>query len=109
MVFKERNKAVPAVYLVLEDAGSILVGLRQNTGYEDGMYQVFAGHVEEGELPKEAMIREANEELGITLYPDDLFLAHTMYRAKRDETGDRADYFSSAGRRPDRPGDRAGA
>jgi ADP-ribose pyrophosphatase YjhB (NUDIX family) len=93
---KIRNKAIPASYLILEKDGKILVARRCNTGYEDGVYQVPAGHVEEGELPTEALIREAKEEIGIDLDPSDLELVHVSYRPKHDETGDRVDFFFRA-------------
>lgn len=95
---KERNKAVPAVYLFLEKEGKILLHLRQNTGYMDGNWDVPAGHVEESELPTAAMVREAKEEIGITLRPEDLKPALAMYKVKHDTTGDRADYFFRATR-----------
>lgn len=93
---KERNKAVPAVYLLLEKGGQILVARRCNTGYQDGNYQVPAGHVEDGELPKAAMVREAKEEISIDLKEEDLELVHTSYRPKHDETGNRVDLFFRA-------------
>lgn len=93
---KIRNKCVPAVYLILEKRGKILVARRCNTGYQDGNYQVPAGHVEEGELPKEALIREAKEEIGIVLSKNDLEFVHVSYRPKHDETGDRVDFFFKA-------------
>ena len=93
---KTRNKVVPASYLFLENDGKILVARRCNTGYQDGNYQVPAGHVEEGELPTEALIREAKEEIGIDLNPADLELVHVSYRPKHDETGDRVDFFFRA-------------
>lgn len=93
---KTRNKAVPASYLFLEKEGKILVTRRCNTGYQDGNYQVPAGHVEEGELPTEAVIREAKEEIGVDVHPADLELVHVSYRPKHDETGDRVDFFFRA-------------
>ena len=93
---KNRNRAVPASYLILEQAGKILLGLRQNTGYYDGWYSVPAGHIEAGELPIAGLIRETKEEIGIDIKPEDVKLVHTMYRTKHDETGDRADYFFTA-------------
>lgn len=95
---KERNKAVPAVWLILmRGDGKILLGKRKNTGYRDGDYSLCpAGHIEVGELPKEAMIREAKEEVGILLQKEDLELVHTSYRSKHDETGDRVDFFFTA-------------
>lgn len=93
---KERNKAVPAVYLILEKNEKILIALRDHTGYQDGNWNLPSGHVEAGELPKEAMIREANEELGIVLRRNDLKFVHASYRPKHDETGDRVDFFFKA-------------
>ncbi len=90
---KQRNKAVPAVYLILKKGDNILLMRRQGSGYYDGYYLVPAGHVEAGELPIEGLVRETSEKLGITINPNDAHLAHTMYRTKHDETGDRADLF----------------
>ena len=83
-----------AVYLILEnERQDILIMRRRNTGYQDGMYQVCAGHLETGELPREAMVREAMEELGITVRIEDLELVHVSARPKHDETGNRIDFF----------------
>ncbi len=92
----ERNKAIPASYLLLEKDGKILVARRCNTGYQDGNYQVPAGHVDEGELPSEALIREAKEEVGIDLAPGDFELVHVSYRPKHDNTDNRVDFFFRA-------------
>ena len=73
---KIRNKAVPAVYILLEQGGKVLLGRRCNTGYQDGNYQVPAGHVEEGELPTEAIIRETKEEVNVDLAPSRLIKHH---------------------------------
>ena len=90
---KIRNKAIPAAYLFLMKEGKILVARRTNTGYQDGNYQVPAGHVEEGEVPAQAMAREAKEEIGIDIDPSDAEFVHVSYRPKHDETGDRVDFF----------------
>jgi 8-oxo-dGTP diphosphatase len=89
----ERNKAVPASYAILERKGEILLGRRINTGYYDGYYTLPSGHVEEGELPSAALIREAKEEIGVDIRYEDIKLVHTMFREKHDDTGQRADYF----------------
>ena len=94
----ERNKAIPAVYLFLEKEGRFLIARRYNTGYQDGNYQVPAGHVDMGELPSEALIREAKEEIGIDLLPDDFKLVHVSYRPKHDNTDNRVDFFFRASR-----------
>lgn len=90
---KERNKAIPASYLFLEKDGKFLVARRCNTGYQDGHYQVPAGHVDKGEMPSEALIREAREEIGIDLSPEDVELVHVSYRPKHDDTDNRVDFF----------------
>ena len=96
MIMKKRNKAVPAVYIILEKAGKILLARRCNTGYQDGNYNVPSGHVEEGEYPKAAIIREAKEEINIDLVEDDLEFVHASYRLPHDETGNRVDLFFRA-------------
>jgi mutator protein MutT len=93
---KERNKAIPAAYVFLEKNGEVLIARRCNTGYQDGNYQVPAGHVEMGELPSEALIREAKEEIGIDISPGDLTLVHVSYRPKHDNTDNRVDFFFRA-------------
>lgn len=92
MTEKDRNRAVPAVYLILRRESEILLTRRKGS-YYDGWYTVPAGHVEAGELPTEALIRESHEEVGIKVNPKNARLVHTMYRTKHDETGDRIDLF----------------
>lgn len=89
----KRNKATTASYLVLQKDGKILFARRCNTGYQDGNYQVPAGHIDAGELPSEALIREVKEEIGITIKAENIKFAHTSFRPMMDETGDRVDYF----------------
>lgn len=82
---------VPASYLLFRDGDKILLSRRKNTGYHDGEYSLPAGHIEEGEYALEAAIREAKEETGITLPPENLKLGHALYRLCADHT--RCDYF----------------
>ncbi len=93
MAVKERNKAVPAVYVILRKEDVILIARRCNTGYQDGNYNLPSGHVEDGETPIDAMVREVKEEIGVEIRKDDLHFAHVSYRLAHDETGQRADYF----------------
>lgn len=92
----QRNTAIPAVYLFLEKDNKYLVTRRCNTGYEDGNYQVPTGHVEDQELPTEAIIREAKEEIGVDLKAEDLEFVHLSYRPRHDETDNRVDIFFKA-------------
>jgi 8-oxo-dGTP pyrophosphatase MutT (NUDIX family) len=84
-------KLIGDVHLLLTDsAGRVLFGLRRNTGLMDGTYHVPAGHLEAGESVVDALIREAREELGITISPEDVEFAHVMHS---NVTSGRASFF----------------
>lgn len=85
---------VPSSYVFFRDRENILLSQRKNTGYHDGEYALPAGHIEEGEYALEAAIREAKEETGVDILPEDLRFVHTMYRKCADHI--RADYFFEA-------------
>ncbi len=89
----DRNKAVPASYIILEKEGKVLLLRRYNTGYQDGYYSLPAGHVEARETPSDTAVREAKEEIDVSIKPMDLTLVHVLYRQAMDETGDRIDFF----------------
>jgi 8-oxo-dGTP pyrophosphatase MutT (NUDIX family) len=67
-------------YLVLRRGDEVLLHLRQNTGYSDGMWSLIAGHVEDTESATLGMIREAKEEIGIDIKPEDLQVVHIIHR-----------------------------
>ncbi len=75
-----------AVRLILEDNGKMLF-LRQ-TKRNGGRYSLVGGNVEEHEFAREALAREATEEAGIHVEPNDLTLVHVLHRhkLKKDET-----------------------
>jgi ADP-ribose pyrophosphatase YjhB (NUDIX family) len=75
-----------AVRLILEDQGHLLF-LRQ-TKKNGGKYSLIGGTVEENEFAREALSREAKEEAGIQVNPEDMQLAHVLHRhkLKKDET-----------------------
>jgi len=75
----ERIIAAISVFLILKKQGQILLSLRQNTGYADGHWAFPAGHVEWGEPATLGMIREAKEELGIEISPEELKVLHVMH------------------------------
>lgn len=93
---KKRNIAFPAVFLFLRDGNKILLTRRFKTDYFDGWYSVPAGHVDAGELPLDAIVREVKEEIGVTVEKKDITFVHCLYRTKHDETGDRVDIFFTA-------------
>lgn len=95
---KQRNKVVVAVYLLLLDANDgIVLARRRNTGYQDGNYNFPSGHVEEGESPFDALVREVQEELGPVIASELQkkvpCLRHIQWRPKHDKTGDRLDLY----------------
>ena len=51
------------------------------------------GKVEGGEPPTSAAVREAKEEIGVTIHEKDLEAVHVMYRAPHDESGEWVDFF----------------
>jgi mutator protein MutT len=92
MSSKERFKFIPAVYLVLVKENKVLLMRRANTGYHDGSYSLPAGHHDGGQLLTEAMVREAKEEIGITINGADLLFAHVQHRL-RTKDGERIDFY----------------
>lgn len=85
-----RFKMIASSYPFFVLDGKILLSLRKNTGYADGMYSLPAGHVEDGETITDCLVREAKEEVGVTLKSDDVVLVHVMHRR---ETDIRMDFF----------------
>lgn len=73
-----------AVYLMFIKDSKILLVRRSNTGWQDGKYSFVAGHLEGRETVKQAMAREAKEEAGVELKPDNLHVAHVMHRKSND-------------------------
>src|SRR3989304_7290748 len=69
-----------ACYLLLIKKDKILLLRRFNTGWQDGKYTLISGHLEGCETVKQAMIREAKEEAGITFKEKDLRIVHIMHR-----------------------------
>lgn len=58
---------------------------RKNIGYCDGFYDLSAsGHVDENESMKQAMCREAKEELGIDINVEDLEFVCMIHEISND-------------------------
>ena len=80
MMTTKRHQNIPASYLTLFKNNKILLLRRFNTAFEDGNYSMVSGHVDPGETFTKCIIREAEEEAGILLKPEDLKVAHVMHR-----------------------------
>lgn len=89
----KRHTIIPASYLILKQENKILLTRRFNTGFEDGQYSMIAGHVDQGETFSEGMIREAQEEAGIILNPNDIQLVHMMHRKSHVNAEERIDAY----------------
>jgi 8-oxo-dGTP pyrophosphatase MutT (NUDIX family) len=86
-----RYMLVGDVHLVLVNrAGRVLFGQRQNTGYEDGAWHLPSGHLEAGESVVAALIREAREETGIAIEDHAVEFSHVMHNSSG---GGRAAFF----------------
>lgn len=93
----ERFKLIPAVYLLLRLDNKVLLLRRANTGYQDGKYSLIAGHLDGDELGTDAITREAKEEAGITVSPQDVKFVHAAHRLSRNQPGqERIDLFYEA-------------
>ena len=69
-----------ASYIFFIKDGQILLSRRFQTAFEDGQYSLPAGHTEPGETFTQTLIREIQEEVGITLSPGDVIVSHIMHR-----------------------------
>jgi len=90
---QERFKLIASVYLLFVKDGKILLLRRANTGYEDGNYSLVAGHLDAHESLTHAVVREAKEESGVDIDPNDIEVKTTMHRKQNDE---RVDFFFEA-------------
>lgn len=88
-----RINVIPASYLILLKDNQILLSRRFNTGYEDGTYSLVAGHLEENETFMECLIREAQEEIGIEINPNQAKISHIMHRKTDPSFPNRIDKF----------------
>ncbi|MEU4223249.1 NUDIX domain-containing protein [Nonomuraea sp. NPDC026600] len=76
----DRFRAIVDVHVMLVRDGTVLLGKRANTGYGDGQWHLPSGHLEPGESVVGAAVREAREEVGVGIRPEDLEFAHVMHR-----------------------------
>lgn len=93
-MFKKRFSMPVAVHLFLLQGDNVLLLRRFNTGYEDGNYSVIAGHLDGEEELKQAMIREAREEAGISIEEMSLQVVGVMHRKFAD--GEAVNFFLTA-------------
>jgi 8-oxo-dGTP pyrophosphatase MutT (NUDIX family) len=86
----ERVKFPVTVHLFFLRRDQVLLLRRFNTGYADGQYSVPAGHLDGGETVIAAARREALEEVGVRIDPQDIEFSSVMHRQDGEE---RVDFF----------------
>lgn len=93
LAYTDRFKLRSAVYLLPRRAGKVLLALRQNTGFGDGMYGVIGGHLDGNEPARLALVREAEEEAGIVISPNAFRPCLAMHRAPQKPYDEVIDFF----------------
>lgn len=73
-----------AVYVILRREGKIALVLRKNTDWMNDHYGLPAGKVEKGESMLAAAVREAKEEAGVDIKPENLRHLITIHRNHPD-------------------------
>lgn len=68
-----------AVYAILESEGKVYLMQRADTKYCPGAYGLPSGHLEHNEMLADALIREVQEETGLTITPAHITLAHNLF------------------------------
>lgn len=96
--------SVVDVLLVLHRDDQVLLALRQGTGYADGLWNLPSGKLEDGEHALDALVREAKEEIGITLQPAELHLTGVVH-CRNPEGQGRIGLFFATPYRPDHHGE----
>jgi 8-oxo-dGTP diphosphatase len=83
-----------ASYVIVRNSGKIAFVLRSNTDWMNHHYGLPSGKVEKNESFSQAAIREAKEEIGITVLPENLKFIHISHR--HDDNYDWVDVFFEA-------------
>jgi len=83
---RERYHLSIAVFVLLRKGDQVCLLRRSNTGWMDGFYSLPAGGLEQGETLAQAAVREAREEVGVIISPDQLALSHTLHVQTEDRS-----------------------
>lgn len=81
-----KHLVAPSVNVYILNNNKVLLSRRANTGWMDGHLCAPGGHVEKGETPVQAIVREIEEELGVVVDKNDLdFLCVAVRNTKPTE------------------------
>lgn len=81
----ERYRSIIDVHVILPRADEILLLERQNTGYCDGMLHLPSGHLDAGEPVSHGAAREAREEVGVDIDPNNLSLVSVVHHRQHED------------------------
>lgn len=73
-----------AAFVIIRKNNQVAFVLRENTGWMNNYYGLPSGKVEKNESFSRGAIREALEEVGVTVDIKDLKYIHTMHRHNQD-------------------------
>jgi len=83
--FKSFSAVFPLILSPSESGIQILLHRRQNTGYQDGKWDIAgSGHVDENETAQMALVRECKEEIGIDVKSESISFVHLSHRLSKD-------------------------
>ena len=69
-----------AVHMIITKDNKVLIQKRKGSKLWPGYYSLPAGHIDEGETQYEALVREAQEELGIIIDPNNILNSYVVLR-----------------------------
>lgn len=77
----DRPRVIVDVNLLLVKDGKVLLGRRCGSKFANGMYSLPAGHLELGESVIAAMVREAQEEIGVVIDSKNVTFIQVMHNS----------------------------
>jgi len=93
---QERYRSIIDVHVILERRDQILLLERQGTGYCDGMLHLPSGHLDDGGPVTDGAAREAHEEVGVRIDPDDLRLVTVVHHRQRSDLARVGMFFATS-------------
>ncbi len=81
-----RYQLSASVFVMLIKEGEICMLRRKGTGWMDGSFSIPAGGLDAGETIRAAAAREAYEEVGVNIAPENLHYVHTLHSKTEGRT-----------------------
>lgn len=91
--WSKRHAIIPASYVIFERGGKILLMRRAGNTYMEGHYTMPAGHFDGNESARMVAAREALEEVGLVVKPENLEMVHCMVYRAIEGDHDRVSFF----------------